>query len=132
MKYRPDLKQKARHLRNNSTPQEVMLWQKIKKKQVLGVQFYRQRPIGSYIVDFYAPAVNLVIEADGCQHFLKDAKFYDQERTQYLEHLNLSVLRFTNAEINTNLQGVLDKIVFYVHNFQDENPPLIPPFLKGG
>ncbi|OGQ65378.1 MAG: hypothetical protein A3F89_07175, partial [Deltaproteobacteria bacterium RIFCSPLOWO2_12_FULL_50_11] len=70
--YRRDLKQRARHLRNHMTESERLLWSRLRKKQILGVQFYRQKPMGDYIVDFYAPKVKLVIEVDGSQHLEED------------------------------------------------------------
>ena len=67
--YNRRLKTKARSLRTNPTDAELHLWYRLRRKQILGVQFYRQNPIGNYIADFYAPAVNLVVELDGAQHF---------------------------------------------------------------
>lgn len=63
--YNPRLKTRARSLRSNPTDAEQRLWSRLRRKQMLGVQFYRQRTIGNYIVDFYAPAVSLAIEVDG-------------------------------------------------------------------
>ncbi len=63
--YNPKLKDKARELRNNSTLSEILLWKKLKKKQMLGFQFYRQKPIDNYIVDFFSYTLRLVIEIDG-------------------------------------------------------------------
>jgi very-short-patch-repair endonuclease len=68
LKYNPRLKAKARGLRSALTDAEQRLWNRLRRKQILGVQFYRQKPIGNYIVDFYAPAARLVIEVDGAQH----------------------------------------------------------------
>ena len=68
--------------------------------------FYRQRIIGEYIVDFYYPAVKLVIEIDGSQHYEEDAIEYDTIRTSYLEGLGLTVKRFTNMDIDHNFTGV--------------------------
>jgi very-short-patch-repair endonuclease len=69
LKYTPKLKASARQLRRNLTDSERTLWWKLRGKQLAGVQFYRQKPIGDYIVDFYAPKAKLVIEIDGSQHF---------------------------------------------------------------
>ncbi len=63
------LKGRARKLRKNMTDSEIVLWSRLRRKQLLDIQFYRQRPIGSYIVDFYAPKIKLVIEVDGSRHF---------------------------------------------------------------
>ena len=76
-KYEKGLKQKARALRKNMTDAEQVLWRKIRNKQIEGVQFYRQKPLLSFIVDFYSPKARQVIELDGSQHF----EAYHQERT---------------------------------------------------
>ena len=87
LKYNPKLKTKARSLRAGLTDAEQCLWRRLRRKQILDVQFYRQKPIGNYIVDFYAPAARLVVEVDGSQHVeLAQAK-YDERRSKYLENL---------------------------------------------
>ena len=68
LRYNPELKPLARSLRSAMTESESALWYRVRGKQISGVQFYRQKPIGNYIVDFYAPRVKLVIEVDGSQH----------------------------------------------------------------
>jgi very-short-patch-repair endonuclease len=65
LRYNPNLKFLARNLRVNLTDSEQRLWSRLRRRQILGVQFYRQKPLGNYIADFYAPKVNLVIEIDG-------------------------------------------------------------------
>ena len=97
-------------LRNNQTPQEVLLWSRIRRSQ-LGFKFRRQYGIGGYIADFYCPEKKLVIEIDGSGHFGKETQKYDEVRSRYFEGLDIKVLRFTNAEINTNIGGVLQKII---------------------
>ena len=74
LKYNRSLKQPARRLRREMTNAEQALWGKLRRKQIQGIQFYRQRPIGDYVVDFYAPQVKLVVEVDGSQH-LEEAMF---------------------------------------------------------
>jgi very-short-patch-repair endonuclease len=66
--YKPKLKSIARTLRKNMTLSEILLWQKIKGKQLLGYDFHRQKPILDYVVDFYCPKLKLVIEIDGDSH----------------------------------------------------------------
>jgi very-short-patch-repair endonuclease len=107
-----NMKLKARELRNNMTEEELILWSKLKSKQLKNTQFYRQRPIGSYIVDFYCSKYKLVIELDGSQHYEKENMEYDKNRDEYLEAMGLKVLRFSNREERVNLKGVLDKIFF--------------------
>lgn len=103
------LLQKRRRLRKNLTPQEIVLWSRLRCEQ-MGCKFRRQHSIGNYIVDFYCPEKKLIIEIDGTQHKrIKDTK-YDAKRTQYFEFLGIKVLRFWNNEINSNLNGVILKI----------------------
>lgn len=91
--------------------EEIMLWTKIRKKQINNIQFYRQKPLGPYIVDFYSPKKKIVIEIDGGQHYNQDNYNKDLERDSYLrEALKLKVLRFTNLDIKENLEGVLEVI----------------------
>ena len=92
------------------TDAEHRLWFRLRRKQLLGVQFYRQKPIGKYIVDFYAPAVALVIEVDGGQHFEASQARRDERRTAYLETQNLRVLRFTDREVLQQLDAVVDAV----------------------
>lgn len=110
--YRPGLKRNARLLRKNMTDAELKLWSKIRKKQILNLQFYRQKPLGKYIVDFYCHIKRLVIEIDGGQHYeIKNIK-EDGERDSYLKNkLKLKVFRFTNLDILQNIEGVVDKII---------------------
>ena len=68
IKYNRKLKEKARCLRTQMTDSEPALWGRLRRKQVHSVQFYRQKPIGNYIVDFYAPKAKMVVEVDGSQH----------------------------------------------------------------
>ncbi|NQU27444.1 MAG: endonuclease domain-containing protein [Candidatus Marinimicrobia bacterium] len=106
--YNPKLKQLARNLRNNSTLAEVLLWNQLKQRQVLGYQFMRQKPIANFIVDFFCSNLKLVIEVDGESHYKRDHQ--DQQRQQYLESLGLTVLRFDNDQIKQDLNGVLETI----------------------
>lgn len=72
LRYAPELKENARAVRKNLTDSDKALWSPLRRKQLEGVQFYRQKPIGRYIVDFFAPIVDLVIEVDGSQHLQKN------------------------------------------------------------
>lgn len=67
--YNPKLKDNSRTLRTNMTDAEQVLWYRIRRKQIQNVQFYRQKPLLSFIVDFYCPAAKLIVELDGGQHF---------------------------------------------------------------
>ncbi len=66
--YNKNLKQFSRDLRNNSTLGEILLWQKLRARSMMGYQFYRQKPLENFIVDFYCQALKLVIEIDGGYH----------------------------------------------------------------
>ena len=101
---------RRKELRNNATPQETLLWQKLKHSQ-LGSKFRRQHSIGGYIVDFYCPAKRLVIEIDGAQHLREENMEYDAVRSKYFEGLDVSVIRFNNVEIDTDIDRVLQKIL---------------------
>jgi len=103
-----NLKILARKLRNNATKQENHLWYNFLRSHSL--QFYRQRIIGNYIVDFYCPSANLVIELDGSQHYEGKTEKHDASRTEYLNSIGLYVLRFSNKDINDYFEAVCQKI----------------------
>jgi very-short-patch-repair endonuclease len=84
-----ELKTFARDLRKNMTDAERLIWSRLRRRQIKGRQFYRQRIIGDYIVDFYCPASNLVIEIDGGQHGSPEGIEKDKVRDDYLEGLGL-------------------------------------------
>ena len=108
--YNKNLKQPSRDLRNNMTDAEQLLWQRLRRKQILGLQFYRQKPILNFIVDFYCPAANLVIDCDGGQHYTAEGLEADRARDQALAQLGLNVLRFDNRQILTEIDGVVEQI----------------------
>jgi very-short-patch-repair endonuclease len=105
-----DLKSRARELRKQQTPWELMLWKRLRKRQMCNVRFLRQHSIGNYIVDFYAPSLRLAIELDGPQHFYPSAEIYDQKRSQWLNLQDIKVLRFSNLQIAKELDAVLEAI----------------------
>jgi len=102
----------ARKLRRNQTGAEAKLWSRLRNKRLGGHHFYRQQPIGLYIVDFCSRSRKLIIEVDGSQHL--DEKVQDDIRTAYLESLGFRVLRFWNddvlKDINTVLQVILNAL----------------------
>ena len=98
----------SQYLRSNATNEENTLWYQYLR--TCPVQFRRQHPFGSYIVDFYCAKAMLVIELDGSQHFDQAGLVRDSIRTQYLKSLGLQVLRFSNADIHRNLRGVCQAI----------------------
>ena len=105
--YNPRLKDNSRLLRTNMTDAEQALWHKLRRKQIQGVQFYRQKPLLSFVVDFYCPAAKLVIELDGSQHFETEYQAKDQARDAALAGLGLHVLRFDNRQVLLETDAVL-------------------------
>ena len=100
------LKQNARFLRKNMTPQERKLWQIIRNRQFYGLKFLRQYVLGKYIVDFICMEKKIIIELDGGQHNEDKNIIYDQDRTEYLKAKRFTVVRFWNNEIDNNIDGV--------------------------
>ena len=100
----------ARQLRRKQTDAEKALWAKLRNRQLQGVKFRRQQPMGSYIVDFVSFEKKLIIEIDGGQHNEDKAKERDTERTTRLRERGYRVIRFWNNEVPMNLGGVLERI----------------------
>ena len=94
IEYNRKLKERARRLRTRMTDSEHALWERLRRKQVQAVQFYRQKPIGNYIVDFYAPKTKVVVEVDGSQHMESEQAARDLQRDAFLASRGLWVLRF--------------------------------------
>ncbi len=115
--YDPELKEYARQLRKNSTLSEVILWQKIRRR-ALGVQFHRQVPMLSYIVDFYCHEIGLAIEIDGTSHGNKF--FYDARRQGRLEAEGVKFIRFDDKDVKKNLPQVLCELKQTVKELFDE------------
>jgi very-short-patch-repair endonuclease len=105
--YNPDLVERARELRRNMTPAERQLWEYLKHAPY---RFLRQRPIDHFIVDFYCPALRLVIEVDGEQHYTEEGKAYDAERDTILQSYGLQVVRFHNEEVLRHFESVRQRI----------------------
>ena len=104
------LKPIARGLRSNMTDAELLIWSRVRRKQLCDLQFYRQKNIGDYIVDFYCPRGKLILEVDGGQHYEIDRMKKDQERDRYLQQLGFSVLRFSDIDVLKNIDGVVERI----------------------
>jgi very-short-patch-repair endonuclease len=114
---RKELHTRRTDLRVNQTVQEGLLWQHLKDKK-LGIKFRRQHSVGPYILDFYSTEIKLAIELDGSQHL--ENQDYDNERSNYLrEKEKVTILRFWNNEINTNIEGVVMKITETIKNLLD-------------
>jgi len=108
IEYNPRLKQIARKLRNDMTLSEILLWQHIKGKQLLGYDFHRQKPIDEYVVDFYCPRLKLVLEIDGDSHEGKEEA--DKMRQEKLESLGLTVMRFWDWDVKSNVDGIVEHL----------------------
>jgi very-short-patch-repair endonuclease len=119
--YNPKLKAYARKLRKNSTYTEVQLWNYLKKKQVRGYDFDRQKPIDKYIVDFYCKDLMLAIEVDGESHYGNTEK--DKKKDKRLNELGVTVLRFDDLDIIYKL----DKVIEEIEKWIDENADLTHP-----
>ncbi len=101
--YNPRLKRYSQELRKNMTDAERLLWSRLRGKQLKDTQVYRQRIIGNYIVDFYCPKANLVIEIDGGQHYSEEAAEEDRVRDEYMRDRGIKVLRFSDRDVFKNL-----------------------------
>ena len=104
----PRLKELARELRNHSTLAEVLLWNQIKNKKLSGYDFYRQKPIDKFIVDFFCPELMLAIEIDGVSHRQKGHA--DLERHRRLESLGVHLIRFEDSMVKREMPTVLNGI----------------------
>jgi len=108
--YNKNNKLLSRNLRSNMTDAEMLLWSKLRGKQVRGLQFYRQKIIGNYIADLCCPKAKLVIEVDGGQHFEVKGREEDRERDDYMAKAGITVLRFSNGEVLRDIEAVLEMI----------------------
>ena len=106
------------------TEAEKLLWSKLRRKQINNYQFYRQKVIGNYIVDYYCPKAKIIIELDGSQHYNDEGVSKDKIRDAYLKSIGLEVLRFSDREIFENISGVLERISYNL------NPPYVPILIK--
>ena len=104
------LKPLARSLRANMTDAEQLIWSKVRRKQIDDFQFYRQKNIGQYIVDFYCPKGKLIVEIDGGQHYENEGMKKDQERDRYLQKIGFTVQRFSDIDVLKNIDGVVERI----------------------
>jgi len=98
----------ARRLRRNSTEAERLLWRKLRSRQVAGLKFRRQRPVGRFIADFACAEARLVVELDGGQHARRTSR--DVRRDRVLRGLGFRVLRFWNGDVLRNPAAVLQAI----------------------
>ncbi|MDO4271671.1 MAG: endonuclease domain-containing protein [Candidatus Saccharibacteria bacterium] len=107
----------ARNLRKNMMLEERILWYQYLR--TCGVRFLRQKPIDSYIVDFYCPKLKLAIELDGSQHYQDKGLDCDKERSVVLSKYGIKVIRIPNNEIKSNFKGVCE----YLSTIIDSSNP---------
>jgi very-short-patch-repair endonuclease len=123
--YNPELKFLAKQLRSRMTLSEVLLWNELKNKGMLGFDFDRQRPIGNYIVDFYCKELCLAIEVDGDTHIFRYEE--DEKRQRELEKLGVRFLRFEDIEVKKGMNNVLRVIADWI----GKNQPTPCPSKEG-
>ncbi|MBZ9629073.1 endonuclease domain-containing protein [Psychroflexus sp. CAK1W] len=103
----PEIFLKAKKLRQNLTEAEKVLWELLRSKETLGHRFRRQHPFGNYILDFYNHELKLCIEIDGEYHFKKEQKEKDDDREDFLNFNEISIIRYTNDQVLNDIQSVL-------------------------
>lgn len=106
---RPNI-DRCRKLRKDQTDAECILWNILRNRQLDGVKFRRQYPIGIYILDFYSPEFNLGVEADGGQHYEDCGIEQDHMRSKILSQSGIKMLRFSNLDVLNNIEGVREEI----------------------
>ena len=109
--------QRAKQLRGTMTRAEVILWQRLRAKQMCGLRFRRQEPLGNFIADFFCAQARLVIELDGGSHDGRAAQ--DAQRDEILRNEGYTVLRFSNEQVLHDLTGVLEIIESQCAVFQE-------------
>ncbi len=119
---------RARRLRQDATDAEALLWRHLRGGQ-LGEKFRRQHRIGPFIADFFCARLALVIELDGGQHFTEEGRRRDARRTSFLNSLGVRVVRFSDAEILTQSQVVLERIRQIIAG--EASGPLTPTLSPG-
>ena len=110
----PNLTENAKILRKNMTKEERHIWYDFLKN--LPITVNRQKVIGKYIADFYIASSKLIIELDGSQHYEKEGKESDEKRDKYFNELGITVLRYSNRDINQNFRGVCEDILSKIHS----------------
>ena len=107
---KPLIFERAKQLRSNMTPAEQIVWECLRGKKILGLRFRPQHPLDLFIADFYCHPLKLVIEIDGGIHKSKDQKEYDIGREAELERWEIKIVRFTNEEVESDIELIIRKI----------------------
>jgi very-short-patch-repair endonuclease len=117
-RYNPNLKRLARQLRKQSTLAEVLLWRHLKGRRRRGVDFHRQKPIGEFIIDFFAPKPVLAVEIDGDTHRFKEQE--DLERQRKLETLGICFLRFSDRQAKIGIDSIVQTIDDWIEAWEEQ------------
>ena len=120
--YNPKLKPLAKAFRNDMTISEILLWNELKQKKMLGYDFDCQRPIDNFIVDFYCKDLMLAIEVDGISHDFEEAIDNDEIRQEKLENMGVRFLRFDDREIRKDMPNVLRTIEYWIEEHEKKKP----------
>ena len=115
MSYRADERgvvhlSRVRRRRRDTTDAERKLWSHLRNRQLDGVKFRRQHELAGYVLDFCAPEYRLPVEADGGQHYSHGGEAHDERRSVHLANQGIQLMRFSNNDILTNIDGVLESI----------------------
>ena len=132
LKYNAHLKDTARHLRKNLTDSEAALRSRLRNTQRLGIQCYRQKPLGEHSVDCFAPRAQLVVEVEGSQPLGSDHALKDRRRDRTLVSLGLKVVRFNSREVLEESDAVVQALYRTVAEQVSAKIPPGPPLIKGG
>jgi very-short-patch-repair endonuclease len=118
--------QLARRLRRNQTDAERILWFRLRDRRLDGWKFRRQMSLNGYIADFCCPDAKLIIELDGSQH--SDRQEQDSQRTANLEASGYLVVRYSNADVMRNVEGVLEDLLRTIdpQAFEPSHPNPLP------
>jgi very-short-patch-repair endonuclease len=104
----------SKTLRKTQTDAEEIIWQSLRNRKILGFKFRRQHPLDKYIADFYCYEAKLIVEIDGGIHNKNENQEYDKNRSYELEEMGITVIRFTNEMVNSDLAKVLSDIRSYL------------------
>ena len=113
------MKGRRRRLRDNQTEAEEQLWHLLRNRQCLGIKFRRQYSVDYYVIDFYAPVLQLAVESDGGIHNAPDQRAYDQNRTDYLEAFGITIVRLPNQLVLREPEKALEKIKTAIRQLQE-------------
>jgi very-short-patch-repair endonuclease len=107
---KPSIFKLAKELRKTETEAEKILWAKLNKNQIYGLQFRRQHPINIFIADFYCVRIKLLIEVDGSIHEIAEYQEHDQGRSEILTDFGITVIRFSNKQIIEEIDSTVEQI----------------------